>query len=71
MNKSDAAKKLKYLVEKYLVNDPDRAYLGSIIDDPQRPLPIRGVLDHMGKYRGQPYTVDDRGLIDELLYHYG
>jgi len=72
MSEAEARQALEGLAKKYLSADPDLDRLIAIIRDKARPgLPVRGVLEEMRKYRDQPYSADDKELIDELLYLYG
>lgn len=72
MSENEARSSLEKLVHEYLESAPVKLKLVEIIRDKSRPgLPIRGVLEEMRKYREKDYTVEDKNLIDELIYLYG
>jgi hypothetical protein len=62
----------KKLIEKYLTGqDPEAENLLLILDNKQRRIPIRGILENIKKYKKQEYTEHEKKIIDELIYNYG
>ncbi|MGK5074401.1 hypothetical protein [Janthinobacterium sp. ZB1P44] len=63
---------LTALIEKYLRGrDADAGLLIDIVQDPSRQVPIRGVLEDIGRFNDTQFTQQELALIDELLYQYG
>lgn len=63
---------LTALIEKYLRGrDPDAGLLIDLVQDPSRPVPIRGVLEDIGRCKHTQFTQQELALIDDLLYLYG
>ena len=63
---------LTALIEKYLRGrDPDAGQLIDIVQDPSRQVPIRGVLEDIGRCGHVPFTQQELALIDDLLSMYG
>lgn len=63
---------LTELVVKYLKGrDPDSDLLIVCIQNPARPIPIRGVLEAIRGCGETPYTQQELQLISDLLYMYG
>lgn len=72
MSDSEARVCLECLVDKYMIDCPEKEILKNVIQDKARPgLPIRGVLESMRGRREREYEKEDLAVIDELLYLYG
>ncbi|WP_299490910.1 hypothetical protein [uncultured Shewanella sp.] len=72
MNDDEARAEVINLINPYLVgNDPEADNLVLLLQNKDRQIPIRGVLEHLRKYNSMPYTVQEQKIIDELLYLYG
>lgn len=51
----------KKLIEKYLIGrDPEAEHLLLIVDNKQRRIPIRGILENIKKYKKQEYTEHEK-----------
>lgn len=60
------------LIASYLGDDPEKDRLMSVVRDTSRPgLPVKGVLEHMRKYRKKEYSEEDKETIDDLIYFFG
>ena len=72
MSQMQARQALKNLATRYLKKDPGLTELINVINDSTRPgLPVRGVLEHIRKFRTVEIAETDKELIEELLYLYG
>jgi len=72
MSASQARDALKDLIKNHLdENDPERVRIESLLEDPARGVPIRGVLEAMPKKNRVEYTPEELDIIEELLYLYG
>ncbi|SMF14083.1 hypothetical protein SAMN02745866_00905 [Alteromonadaceae bacterium Bs31] len=72
MTDDEAKQELENLAKKYLVGSPDYDRLIDVINDKSRPgLPVRGILEEIGKYESCEFTEDEKNLIEDLLYMFG
>lgn len=72
LNDDEAKVKLKGLIERYISDKSEKERLIQVIEDPSRPgLPVRGVLEIIGKYKKQEYSEMEKEVISDLIYMYG
>jgi hypothetical protein len=72
MSDEEARKELEKLIVKYLSGSAEFQRLISIVRDRSRPgLPIRAVLEIIGKQGNASFDGGEKTLIEELIYLYG
>jgi hypothetical protein len=72
MTDDEAREKLECLIIKHLKGSPDANRLMTIVRDKSRPgLPVRGVLEIIGRQGNIPFDESENVLIEELIYRYG
>lgn len=69
---SEARKALKKIIHTHLdKNDCEFEELENLLENTERTLPIRGILESIRGKNIAPYTNDELDIIKDLLYMYG
>lgn len=69
---SEAREALKKIIHNHLYkNDCEFEELESLLENTERTLPVRGILESIRGKNIAPYTSDELDIIKDLLYVYG
>lgn len=69
---AEAREALKKIIHNHLdKNDCEFEELEKLLENTERTLPIRGILESIRGKNIAPYTKDELDIIKDLLYRYG
>lgn len=69
---AEAREALKKILQNHLdKNDSEFEELEKLLDNTERTLPVRGILEAIRGKNIAPYTKDELDIIKDLLYMYG